>query len=434
MKIAVVGAGYVGLVSGACFAEMGVDVCCVDVDEDKIKTLKKGELPIYEPHLQELVANNVSAGRLKFFSNLTEVLNSVEIVFITVGTQLNVNGETDTSHVLDVARVIGKHINNYVLVVVKSTVPVGMSQIITATIKEQLNERNVSIDFDVASNPEFLREGSAVNDFMRSERIVVGANSDKARQMLASIYKPILSTNNNIIFMDVASAEMAKYASNAMLATRISLMNEFANFCEVVGANIDMVEKVLATDSRIGAKYLRAGCGYGGSCFPKDISSLIKIAQKNNMQMQILSAVEKVNAEQKSVLFKKFKNHFGDVKGRRVAVWGLAFKPQTNDMRQAPALSLIKDLLKAECEVSVYDPVAMKECRRRIGDVVKYCGDIYKSCVCADAIFHITEWKEFCMADWSVIKELANDALVLIDGRNSFNSADLCGIKYMRIG
>jgi len=434
MNIAVVGVGYVGLVSGACFAEMGINVICVDIDSQKIKTLQNGKIPIYEPHLEELVARNSASGRLHFSSDLASVLNSVEIVFITVGTQLNNEGKQDISYVLDVAKNIGANLNKYVLVVTKSTVPVGTSQIVKATIEAELDKRGVDIQFDVASNPEFLKEGNAIEDFMRPDRVVIGADSQKAKDLLNSLYKPMQLGGYRVIFMDIPSAEMAKFASNAMLATRISLMNEFANLCEKVGADISMVRKVLASDTRIGSKYLYAGCGYGGSCFPKDVKSLIKTAEECGTKMEILKSVEAVNTMQKNILFNKFKNHFGQIEGRHVAIWGLSIKPETDDMREAPSLVLINQLIEAGCKISVYDPVAMQECKRRIGNAVKYTSDIYECVKNVDAIFHITEWKEFRIPDWAKIKSLINNDAILIDGRNVFDSANLHGIKYLRIG
>ncbi len=434
MNIAVVGVGYVGLVSGACFAEMGINVICIDIDSQKIKALQNGKIPIYEPHLEELVARNSASSRLHFSSDLASVLNSVDIVFITVGTQLNSEGKQDLSYVLDVAKNIGKNLNKYVLVVTKSTVPVGTSQIVKATIEAELDKRGVNIQFDVASNPEFLKEGNAIEDFMRPDRVVIGADSQKAKDLLNSLYKPMQLGGYRVIFMDIPSAEMAKFASNAMLATRISLMNEFANLCEKVGADISMVRRVLASDTRIGSKYLYAGCGYGGSCFPKDVKSLIKTAEECGTQMEILKSVEAVNTMQKNILFNKFKNHFGQIEGRSVAIWGLSFKPETDDMREAPSLVLINQLIEAGCKISVYDPVAMQECKRRIGNAVKYTSDIYECVKNVDAIFHVTEWKEFRIPDWAKIKNLINNDAILIDGRNVFDSANLHGIKYLRIG
>ncbi len=435
MNIAIVGTGYVGLVSGTCFAEMGVNVCCVDVDSKKIERLKQGIIPIYEPNLDTLVEHNIQSGRLSFSTDLSAVLNSVEVVFIAVGTPPDEDGSADLSYVLNVAKTIGRSMNKYVLVVTKSTVPVGTSELVREAIKSELDKRGVAIDFDVASNPEFLKEGSAIEDFMRPDRVVVGADSQRARDLLESLYKPMQLSGYRIIFMDIASAEMAKYAANSMLASRISLMNEFANLSEKVGANIEMVRKVLASDTRIGSKFLYAGCGYGGSCFPKDVKALINIANQNGVKMRILESVEEVNDIQKTVLFDKFLKYFkGDVKGKRAAVWGLSFKPGTDDMREAPSLVLIKQLQEAGCEVSVYDPVAMQECRRRIGDSVRYAENIYDCSKDADVIFHVTEWKEFRIPDWDKIKTSASENLILIDGRNVFSSSNLGSIEYLRIG
>ena len=435
MNIAIVGTGYVGLVSGTCFAEMGVNVCCVDVDSKKIERLKQGIIPIYEPNLDTLVERNIQSGRLSFSTDLSAVLNSVEVVFIAVGTPPDEDGSADLSYVLNVAKTIGRSMNKYVLVVTKSTVPVGTSELVREAIKSELDKRGVAIDFDVASNPEFLKEGSAIEDFMRPDRVVVGADSQRARDLLESLYRPMQLSGYRIIFMDIASAEMAKYAANSMLASRISLMNEFANLSEKVGANIEMVRKVLASDTRIGSKFLYAGCGYGGSCFPKDVKALINIANQNGVKMRILESVEEVNDIQKTVLFDKFLKYFkGDVKGKRAAVWGLSFKPGTDDMREAPSLVLIKQLQEAGCEVSVYDPVAMQECRRRIGDSVRYAENIYDCSKDADVIFHVTEWKEFRIPDWDKIKTSASENLILIDGRNVFSSSNLGSIEYLRIG
>ncbi len=435
MNIAIVGTGYVGLVSGTCFSEMGVNVHCIDVDAGKIERLKNGIIPIYEPALDNLVAHNVKSGRLHFSTDLSAVLDDVDIVFIAVGTPPDEDGSADLTYVLEVAKTIGRNMNKYVLVVTKSTVPIGTSEKVRKQIQSELTERGVSIDFDVASNPEFLKEGSAIEDFMRPDRVVVGTDSSKARELLESLYKPMQLSGYRVIFMDIASAEMAKYAANSMLASRISIMNEFANLCEKVGADIDMVRKVLATDTRIGSKFLYAGCGYGGSCFPKDVKALIRIGKQNGAQMRVLESVEVVNDIQKTLLFEKFSKHFnGDVKGKRVAIWGLSFKPGTDDMREAPSLTLISQLKEAGCEIAVYDPVAMNECKRRIGDTVEYFENIYDCSKNVDAIFHVTEWKEFRIPDWEKIKTLTKPNLVLIDGRNVFMTSNLEGIKYIHIG
>ncbi|MBO6103411.1 MAG: UDP-glucose/GDP-mannose dehydrogenase family protein [Opitutales bacterium] len=434
MNIAIVGTGYVGLVTGACFSEMGVNVCCVDLNAEKIESLKRGVIPIYEPNLDTLVSRNAKAGRLEFSTSLKEVLDNVSVVFIAVGTPPDEDGSADLKYVLGVAKEIGQNLKKYALVVTKSTVPVGTAEKVRSAVKAELEKRGVDIPFDVASNPEFLKEGNAIEDFMRPDRVVVGVDSDKARQIMESLYRPILLQNFRVIFMDIASAEMTKYAANAMLATRISFMNEIANLCELTGANVDMIRSGIGSDSRIGSKFLYAGCGYGGSCFPKDVKALIKTAKSLGANMKVLDAVEEVNESQKNILFKKFEKALGgNLKGKKVAVWGLAFKPETDDMREAPSLVLIDSLLKAGCEVSVYDPVAMDECKRRIGNVVKYAPDIYECSKNACAIFHVTEWKEFRMPDWEKIKSLADNP-VIIDGRNALASTNLCGLKYVRIG
>lgn len=435
MNIAIVGTGYVGLVSGTCFAEMGINVTCIDVNREKIQKLLDGVIPIYEPNLDNLVKRNVDAGRLHFSTDLASVLNDVEIVFSAVGTPPDEDGSADLKYVLEVARTIGANMSKYLVVVTKSTVPVGTADKIKAVIQEELDKRGEMIEFDVASNPEFLKEGNAIDDFMKPDRVVVGVESERAKEILTRLYRPMLINNFRVIFMDIPSAEMTKYAANSMLATRISFMNDIANLCELVGADVNMVRKGIGTDSRIGSKFLYSGCGYGGSCFPKDVKALIKTAAKRNYDMEVLNAVEAVNERQKNVLFKKFVNYFdGDVKGKKVAIWGLAFKPETDDMREAPALVLIDSLLKAGCEVSVYDPIAMDECKRRIGDEVSYAKNMYDTVIDADAIFHVTEWKEFRMPSWQVIKRSMKENPVLIDGRNVFDAAELGDIKYLKIG
>lgn len=435
MNIAIVGTGYVGLVSGTCFAELGANVTCVDVNKQKIQSLLNGEIPIYEPGLEQLVSRNVKAGRLHFTTNLAEVLDEVEIVFSAVGTPPDEDGSADLRYVLEVAKNIGENINKYVLVVTKSTVPVGTAQKVKATIQAELDKRGLDVPFDVASNPEFLKEGNAIDDFMKPDRVVVGVESEKAKELMTKLYKPMLLNNFRVIFMDIPSAEMTKYAANSMLATRISFMNDIANLCELVGADVNMVRKGIGTDTRIGSKFLYPGCGYGGSCFPKDVKALIKTASKQGYVMKVLNAVEEVNEKQKNILFEKFTKYYnGDIKGRKVALWGLAFKPETDDMREAPALVLIDSLLKAGCQVIAYDPVAMNECKRRIGDRIQYADNLYDTVIDADAIFHVTEWKEFRMPSWGVIKKAMKPDAVLIDGRNVFGETDLNGIKYLRIG
>lgn len=435
MKIAIVGTGYVGLVSGACFAEMGVDVTCVDINVAKIEALKAGEVPIYESNLETLVQRNVKSGRLHFTTDLASVLNDMDVVFLAVGTPPDEDGSADLRYVLEVARTIGQNMTKYLLVVTKSTVPVGTTAKVKAVISEELKKRGLNIEFDVASNPEFLKEGNAIADFMKPDRVVVGVESERAKEIMTRLYKPMQLNNFRVIYMDIPSAEMTKYAANAMLATRISFMNDIANLCERVGVDVNMVRKGIGSDPRIGNRFLFPGCGYGGSCFPKDVKALIKTAEQNGYELKVLKAVEEVNEKQKNILFEKFVNYYkGDVKGRKVALWGLAFKPETDDMRDAPSLVLIDSLLKAGCQIAVYDPIAMDECRRRIGDAVTYSSDMYAAALDADAIFHVTEWKEFRMPNWKIIKRSIKPHAVLIDGRNVFDKNELEGINYLRIG
>lgn len=435
MRIAIVGIGYVGLVSAACFADLGAEVYCVDVDEAKIQRLQQGEIPIYEPGLDTLVRRGREAGRLHFRTSIAEVLPHVEIIFSAVGTPPDEDGSADLSHVLAVARAIGAAMTDYCLVVTKSTVPVGTYRRVREVIEEEQKKRGVEIPFDVASNPEFLKEGSAIDDFMRPDRVVVGVDSDRARALMTRLYKPILLNNFRVLFMDITSAEMTKYAANAMLATRISFMNEVANLCDAVGANVSMVRKGIGSDARIGSKFLYAGCGYGGSCFPKDVQAFIRTAHEHGCPMRVLEAVEAVNEAQKHILFDKFERFFsGDIRGRRVAVWGLAFKPETDDMRQAPSLILIRALLEAGCQVAVYDPVAMTEAKRHLGESVRYARDIYDSALDVDAIFHVTEWKAFRMPAWEVLARSVRTPL-LIDGRNVFDTAPVeAGFTLLQIG
>lgn len=436
MKIAIVGTGYVGLVTGTCFSEMGVDVTCIDVQENKIESLKKGIIPIYEPGLEDMVHRNYNAGRLNFTTRLSECLDDVEVVFSAVGTPPDEDGSADLKYVLEVARTIGRNMKKYVLVVTKSTVPVGTAQKVKAAIQEELDKRNVKIEFDVASNPEFLKEGDAVDDFMKPDRVVVGIESEKAKDIMERLYKPFMMNNYRLIFTDIPSAEMIKYAANSMLATRISFMNDIANLCELVGADVNMVRKGIGADSRIGSKFLYPGCGYGGSCFPKDVKALIKIAEKNGYSMRVLKAVEEVNENQKSILFGKLLKYFkGDLKGRQVAMWGLSFKPETDDMREAPALVLIDKLLESGVIVKVYDPIAMKECKRRVGDKVIYAADMYDAVLDADALLLVTEWKEFRMPSWGVLKKTMKGTIVF-DGRNVYDKQELQrnGFDYICIG
>ena len=436
MKIAIVGTGYVGLVTGTCFSEMGVDVTCVDVIESKIDNLKKGIIPIYEPGLEDMVHRNYNAGRLKFTTSLASCLDDVEVVFSAVGTPPDEDGSADLKYVLEVARTIGKTMNHYVLVVTKSTVPVGTAQQVKATIRGELDKRGLNLEFDVASNPEFLKEGDAVDDFMKPDRVVVGVESERAKSIMERLYKPFMMNNYRLIFTDISSAEMIKYAANSMLATRISFMNDIANLCELVGANVNMVRKGIGADSRIGSKFLYPGCGYGGSCFPKDVKALIKTADKNGYSMRVLKAVEEVNDSQKGLLFDKFIKHFsGNVSGKCVALWGVAFKPGTDDMRDAPALTLIDKLLDAGVTVKVYDPIAMEECRHRIGNKVMYAVDMYDALSNVDTLFLVTEWKEFRIPNWRLVKQMMSK-YVIIDGRNIYDKINLCelGFIYYNIG
>ena len=439
MNIAIVGTGYVGLVTGTCFSEMGVHVTCVDVDEHKIQALRQGIIPIYEPGLETLVHKNTKSGRLRFTTRLEEVLNEVDIVFSAVGTPPDEDGSADLQYVLEVARTIGKHLNHYIVVVTKSTVPVGTASKVKAVIQEELQRRGVKVDFDVASNPEFLKEGNAVKDFMSPDRVVVGVESERARKLMARLYKPFMIVSDRLIFTDIPSAEMIKYAANSMLATRISFMNDIANLCELVGADVNMVRKGIGSDTRIGKKFLYAGCGYGGSCFPKDVKALIKTAADHGYDMRVLQAVEAVNADQKLVLFNKLLDYYqGDpeqLRGKTIAVWGLAFKPETDDMREAPSLVLINLLLKAGATVRVYDPVAMDECRRRIGDAVTYGHDMYDTAQGADALLLVTEWKEFRMPNIETLQQRMSGRLIL-DGRNILDSEELhlAGFEYHCIG
>ena len=437
MNIAIVGTGYVGLVSGTCFADTGANVTCVDVDAAKVERLKNGDIPIYEPGLDELVVKNVKAGRLKFTTDLASVLNEQEIVFSAVGTPPDEDGSADLRYVLQVAKTIGENLNHYIVVVTKSTVPVGTAMKVRNTIQAELDKRGVDIEFDVASNPEFLKEGNAIKDFMSPDRVVVGVESERAKKVLTKLYKPFLINNFRVIFMDIPSAEMTKYAANSMLATRISFMNDIANLCERVGADVNMVRAGIGSDTRIGRKFLYAGCGYGGSCFPKDVKALIKTADENGYSMEVLKAVERVNEAQKSVLVEKLKKAYAgeSLQGKTIAMWGLSFKPETDDMRESTALVTIKLLLELGCNVRAYDPIAMDECRRRIGDSITYCNDMYDAVLDADAMLLLTEWKEFRLPTWSVIKREMKRPLV-IDGRNIFDSEDLeeAGFEYHCIG
>ena len=437
MNIAIVGTGYVGLVSGACFADTGASVTCVDVDTEKIERIKRGEIPIYEPGLDELVLKNVKAGRLRFTTSLESVLNEQQIVFSAVGTPPDEDGRADLKYVLQVARTIGQHLNKYMVVVTKSTVPVGTAKLVRQAIQAELDKRHADVTFDVASNPEFLKEGNAIKDFMSPDRVVVGVESEKAKELLTRLYKPFLINNFRVIFIDIPSAEMTKYAANSMLATRISFMNDIANLCERVGADVNMVRAGIGSDTRIGRKFLYAGCGYGGSCFPKDVKALIKTADDMGYSMEVLKAVERVNDAQKHVVFNKLAAAFAKegLNGKTIALWGLSFKPETDDMRESTALVTIELLRQAGCRIKVYDPVAMPECQRRIGTTVNYASDLYDAVNNADALLLLTEWNEFRLPNWEIVGKVMNRKL-LIDGRNIFEKKELesYGFDYHSIG
>lgn len=436
MNIAIVGTGYVGLVSGTCFAEMGVNVTCVDVNEQKIQALLNGQIPIYEPGLDEMVLRNHKEGRLNFTTDLSTCLDKVDIVFSAVGTPPDEDGSADLKYVLEVAHTVGKNMNKYLILVTKSTVPVGTAQKVKQAIQEELDRRRVEIPFDVASNPEFLKEGAAIKDFMSPDRVVIGVESQKAKDLMTQLYRPLMLNNFRVIFTDIPSAEMIKYAANSMLATRISFMNDIANLCELVGADVNMVRKGIGADTRIGNKFLYPGCGYGGSCFPKDVKALIKTAEKNGYEMKVLKAVEEVNENQKSILFTKLSNYYNDnLKGKTISIWGLAFKPETDDMREATSLVMIKNLIEVGCKIKVYDPVAMNECKRRIGDSIIYASDMYDATLNADALLLLTEWKQFRLPSWEVIKKTMHHPLIL-DGRSIYDKEEMesLGFDYMCIG
>ena len=435
MNIAIVGTGYVGLVSGTCFAEMGAHVTCVDVDTQKIQKLKDGIMPIYEPGLEELVKRNVEFERLQFTTDLTEVLDDVEVVFSAVGTPPDEDGSADLKYVLAVAKQFGQSINKYTILVTKSTVPVGTAKKVKAAIQAELDKRGVQVPFDVASNPEFLKEGAAIKDFMSPDRVVVGTESEKAKEVMTRLYRPLMLQNFRVIFMDIPSAEMTKYAANAMLATRISFMNDIANLCERVGANVDSVRKGIGADTRIGSKFLYAGCGYGGSCFPKDVKALVHTGLENDYHMEVIEAVERVNEKQKSIVYDKIIKAAGPVKGKTIAIVGLAFKPETDDMREAPALVVIDKLLADGATVRVFDPVAMDECKRRIGDAVTYCKNMYDAADGADVFALMTEWRQFRMPSWNVIQKVMTGNII-VDGRNIYDRQELeeMGFIYTRIG
>ena len=436
MNISIVGTGYVGLVSGACLAETGAVVTCIDVNEQKIESLNQGRMPIYEPGLEDIVKRNVQKGRLFFKTNLAEVVNQSDAIFIAVGTPPDEDGSADLKYVLAVAREVGQHLNTYTVVVTKSTVPVGTSLKVKAAINQELDKRGVAVNFDVASNPEFLKEGNAVDDFLKPDRIVVGVESETAEKVLKKLYKPFVLNNHPIFVMDITSSEMTKYAANSMLATKISFINDIANLCEIVGADINMVRKGIGADARIGTRFLYPGAGYGGSCFPKDVQALIKTAKKLDYDLKVLRAVEEVNYNQKTVLFKKIMKHFdANISGKTIAIWGLSFKPETDDMREAPSLVLIQSLLECGAKVVVYDPIAMHEAERILGNKVTFCKDMYEALIGADALAVVTEWSEFRLPNFKVMEQLMHDKL-LFDGRNIFDLEQIVefGFKYHSIG
>jgi len=436
MRISVVGTGYVGLVSGTCLAESGITVTCVDIDEDKISKLQEGIIPIYEPGLSELVLENVEKQRLHFTSSLKESLDKSDALFIAVGTPPDEDGSADLSYVLNVAREIGQHMEDYLVIITKSTVPIGTSHKVKAAIQAELDKRGVDIPFDVASNPEFLKEGSAVKDFMEPDRIVVGTESERARKVIERLYHPFTQQGFLLINMDIPSAEMTKYAANSMLATRISFMNDIATLCEKVGADVNVVRKGIGADPRIGKKFLFPGCGYGGSCFPKDVKALIKIGAEYGHEMGVLKAVEEVNERQKHMMAQKVIDFYrGDIKGKKFALWGLSFKPQTDDMREAPSLVIIEDLLAAGAQIVAYDPIAMEEAQRRIGDKVAYAKDQYAALEGADALIVVTEWAEFRVPKFTFV-EKALKHKVIFDGRNIYDPLQMkeFGYEYLSIG
>ena len=436
MNIAIVGTGYVGLVSGACFAEMGINVTCVDIDSAKIEKLHQGIMPIYEPGLEDLVLRNVREGRLQFTTDLTSCLDDTDVVFSAVGTPPDEDGSADLRYVLEVARTVGRHMNKYLVLVTKSTVPVGTAPKVRMAVQEELDKRGVNIPFDIASNPEFLKEGAAIKDFMSPDRVVVGVESEKARELMERLYRPFTLNGYPILVMDVPSAELTKYAANAMLATRISFMNDIANLCERVGANVDNVRKGMGSDPRIGKHFLYAGCGYGGSCFPKDVKALAHTGIENGYPMRVIEAVEAVNEAQKNIVFEKLLRAFdGDLRGKVIAMWGLSFKPETDDMREAPSLVVIEKLIEAGAVVRAYDPIAMEETHRRIGDKITYCKDMYEAVIDADALALLTEWKQFRMPSWSIIRKAMRNHVV-VDGRNIYDPKELQdnGFTYSRIG
>lgn len=434
MNIAVVGTGYVGLVSGTCFAEMGINVTCVDIDKNKVNGLNNGIIPIYEPGLEEMVIRNKREGRLNFITNLKECINNVDVVFIAVGTPSGSDGNADLKYVYNVAETIGESMNDYLIVATKSTVPVGTSLKIKEKIQNELDKRAVNIDFDMVSNPEFLKEGAAIKDFMSPDRVIVGVESIKAQEIMSKLYRPFMLNNFRVIFMDIPSAEMTKYASNAMLATRISFMNDIANLCELVGANVDMVRKGVGSDTRIGSKFLYPGTGYGGSCFPKDVKALIHTGEENGYSMRIIKAVEQVNEHQKQIVFEKIKKFFnGDLKDKKIAIWGLSFKPETDDIRDSASLVVIDKLLQENADISVYDPIAMENSKKKLADSVSFTNDMYEALIDADALLLMTEWKQFRAPSWKVVKK-SMKGNVIIDGRNIYDPTELANEGFILKG
>ena len=436
MKVTIVGSGYVGLVTGTCFAEVGIDVTCVDIDQKKIDNLKEGIIPIYEPGLEDMVHRNMKKNRLSFTTDIKEALVDCEVIFSAVGTPPDEDGSADLQYVISVARDVGKHMDDYILIVTKSTVPVGTAEKVRSAVKEELDKRGVKIEFDVASNPEFLKEGAAIDDFLKPDRIVVGCDSTRTEDLMKALYKPFTLNGHPVIFMDIISAEMTKYTANSMLATKISFMNDIANFCEIVGADVNMVRKGIGSDTRIGHKFIYPGAGYGGSCFPKDVKALIKTADEVGYSLRVLKAVEDVNNDQKSVMYNKIHEYFdGDLKGKVIALWGLSFKPQTDDMREAPSLVMIKLLHEAGARIKAYDPVAMQEAKRILGNNVEYAEDQYDALIDADCLLMITEWPEFKFPNWNVIKKLLKEPVVF-DGRNIYDVEEMKknGFDYFCIG
>ncbi|WP_248722638.1 UDP-glucose/GDP-mannose dehydrogenase family protein [Seonamhaeicola sp. ML3] len=436
MKITIVGSGYVGLVTGACFSEVGIDVVCVDIDKNKIDNLNKGIIPIYEPGLEDMISRNMKKGRLSFTTKIADAVQESEAVFISVGTPPDEDGSADLKYVIAVARDCGKHMNDYKLVVTKSTVPVGTSLKVKKAIQEELDKRNIKVGFDVASNPEFLKEGAAIDDFLKPDRIVVGVEGQKAEDILKRLYKPFTLNGHPVIFMDIVSAEMTKYAANSMLATKISFMNDIANLCEIVGADVNKVRKGIGSDTRIGNKFIYPGIGYGGSCFPKDVQALIRTGSEHNYDLQVLKAVEAVNKKQKTVLFSKILKYFkGDIKGKTIALWGLSFKPQTDDMREAPSLEIVKRLLEAGATVKAYDPIAMEEAKHHFGETISYYEDQYEALIDADCLAILTEWPEFKFPNFNIVNRLLKSPAIF-DGRNIYDRHEMKekGFNYFCIG